>query len=439
MVDIPALTASLVDVQTSVPVFIGYTEKALKGFFKPWRISSMAEFQDCFGLAPTLRIAVDTEHVPDDSRQIRIPTPAIDFYASLMEWHTLYHHMLLYFSNGGETCYVVSVGSYDCAISKDDLIKGLNVTDKEIETTLVVVPEAVNLSRQDCAEIQKAVLVQCATLKNRFAILDVPMGFTDLGDPLLDDVKTFRDNLCVNDLSYGAAYYPWLETDVMTSISVETICWVKDIPDMQTANLVLSALKKHLNLIPPSAVVAGLYCRIDKTRGIWMAPANVELYQVRTIQRISDVQLEDMTTPIDGKAINAIRQFEGFGLGALVWGARTLDGNSLDWRYINHRRTSLFLEQTIKEAAKNLIFEPNVADTWVALKGMIQLFLTNFWEKGGLAGNSPDEAYSVHLGLGETMTPEDILMGILRVTVLVALSRPGEFVEMTFEQDMQRS
>ena len=51
----------------------------------------------------------------------------------------------------------------------------------------------------------------------------------------------------------------------------------------------------------------------------------------------------------------------------LVWGARTLDGNSLDWRYINVRRTMIMLEESIRLAAKAFVFEPNVANTWVTI------------------------------------------------------------------------
>ena len=60
-------------------------------------------------------------------------------------------------------------------------------------------------------------------------------------------------------------------------------------------------------------------------------------------------------------------------------------------------------------------------------------------EAGGLAGAVPEDAFSVHVGLGETMTPVDILEGIMRITVLVAISRPAEFIEITFQQQMQKS
>jgi phage tail sheath protein FI len=86
-----------------------------------------------------------------------------------------------------------------------------------------------------------------------------------------------------------------------------------------------------------------------------------------------------------------------------------------------------------------MVFEPNTADTWVTIKSMISNFLTGIWKRGGLAGAKPEDAFSVLVGLGVTMTQQDILDGILRVTVLIALSRPAEFIEITFEQKMQAS
>ena len=171
---------------------------------------------------------------------------------------------------------------------------------------------------------------------------------------------------------------------------------------------------------------------------MWKAPANVSLNSVVSpLVPISAVQQEDLNVTPQGKSINAIRTF--IGEGSLVWGGRTLDGNSLDWRYINVRRTMIMLEESIKLAAKAMVFEPNVANTWVTIKSMISNFLNGIWKRGGLAGAVPDDAFSVHVGLGETMTPEDILEGIMRVTVLVAISRPAEFIEITFQQQMQKS
>lgn len=53
---------------------------------------------------------------------------------------------------------------------------------------------------------------------------------------------------------------------------------------------------------------------------------------------------------MSGKSINVIRPFPG--IGTLVWGARTLDGNSQDWRYINVRRTTTTILKNYTEFLK---------------------------------------------------------------------------------------
>jgi phage tail sheath protein FI len=202
--------------------------------------------------------------------------------------------------------------------------------------------------------------------------------------------------------------------------------------------VIMQAIRNKLNLLPPSAAMAGVYTMVDNSRGVWKAPANVSLNAVISpAVDITHAQQEDLNVTTAGKSINAIRTF--IGEGTLVWGARTLDGNSLDWRYINVRRTMLMLEESIKLATKAYVFEPNVSTTWVTIRSMISNFLTNIWKRGGLAGATPDDAFGVFVGLGETMTPQDILDGMLKVTVLVALSRPAEFIEITFQQQMQKS
>jgi phage tail sheath protein FI len=205
-----------------------------------------------------------------------------------------------------------------------------------------------------------------------------------------------------------------------------------------TFNTIIAVLKKKLNLLPPAAAMAGVYTMVDSTRGVWKAPSNVSVAGViAPAVNITHEQQEDLNVTISGKSINAIRPF--IDEGTIVWGARTLDGNSLDWRYVNIRRTIIMIEESVKLAAKAYIFENNTANTWVSVKGMIDNFLTGIWKRGGLAGSSPSDAFEVHIGLGDTMTPEDILEGIMRITVLVALIRPAEFIEITFQQQMQKS
>ena len=104
------------------------------------------------------------------------------------------------------------------------------------------------------------------------------------------------------------------------------------------------------------------------------APANTSLVSVVSpTVLLNDAQQGNLNVPLNGKAINAIRSFLGRDI--LVWGARTMDGNSQDWRYVNVRRTMIMLEQSIRLAAQALVFEPNTARTWSILRTMIANFL----------------------------------------------------------------
>ena len=99
----------------------------------------------------------------------------------------------------------------------------------------------------------------------------------------------------------------------------------------------------------------------------------------------------------------------------------------------------IFLEQSIKAAARAFVFDPNDANTWTTIKSMIENFLTQQWKAGAIVGPTAAQAFSVSVGLGATMTADDINNGIMRITVLVAPSKPAEFIEITFQQQQQQA
>lgn len=202
---------------------------------------------------------------------------------------------------------------------------------------------------------------------------------------------------------------------------------------------IMTELRAQLSTLPPSAAMAGIYTMVDNSRGVWKAPANVSLSSVSnpTSNITSEQQASYNVDPMTGKSINIIRPFRG--IGTIVWGARTLDGNSQDWRYINVRRTLIMIEQSIKLAMRAYVFEPNTASTWITVQSMVSNFLTNMWKQGALAGAAPEQAFDVQIGLGTTMTPNDILDGKMLVTIRVAIARPAEFIILTFQQMQQQS
>lgn len=200
----------------------------------------------------------------------------------------------------------------------------------------------------------------------------------------------------------------------------------------------MAKLCTSVNLLPPSSAMAGVYTRIDNTIGVFQSPANTTIVSaVSPAVSLSDSQQGELNIPPNGLAVNAIRSFPNHGL--LVWGARTLAGNSDDWRYISVRRTTIMLEQSIKHAMQGYVFQSNDSITWAAVQSMIANFLQQQWIMGALQGAKPADAFSVAIGLGSTMTGQDILDGIMNVVVKVAVVRPAEFIVLTFRQQMATS
>ncbi len=202
---------------------------------------------------------------------------------------------------------------------------------------------------------------------------------------------------------------------------------------------IVKGINDKLAVLPPSGAVAGAYAFVDRTRGVWKAPANLSLSSVNgpTI-KIDAKQQEDMNVDVNaGKSINAIRPFSG--KGTLIWGARTLAGNDNEWRYISVRRFFNMVEESVKKSTYWAVFEPNDANTWIKLKAMIENYLIQKWRDGALQGVKPEHAFFVKVGLGETMTAQDILEGRMNVEIGMAVVRPAEFIVLKFSHKMMES
>lgn len=545
-----AFPNSAVAVETAVPVFIGYTETASFNsnslLHQPVRITSFAEYLERFGAGFKAKYTItkvpsdaDVTAITDQTQQDAakaVQTKAASLVENVIiannaKWYIevapdntlyLYNSVRMFYANGGANCYILSVGTYagksSLTVENADLL-GSDTTPnpfealkKENEPTLVVVPDAIALGAEAYNTVYTTVLQHCNDMQSRFAILDLKKQIsTDTTDAVVGE---FRDAIGVNNLNYGAAYYPWLKSALVQPNEVDldnldlgsvtltdflpepvaqkviakyatdtagpnadlataqaalaTAQAANNAADIATANVqindlqtqlanlkqsylqslkavsptysaVLEKVRTQLNELPPSGAMAGLYTAVDNSRGVWKAPANVSVNLVNAPSvNISNEGQQNLNVDVmAGKSINVIRAFPG--VGTLVWGGRTLDGNSQDWRYINVRRTLIMIEQSLKLAARAYVFEPNDANTWITVKSMFDNFLVNLWKQGALAGAAPEQAFDVQIGLGSTMTANDILDGKMLITVKVAIVRPAEFIVITFQQQMQQS
>ena len=223
IVEKDAFPNSVVEVATAVPAFIGHTQTAI--YDTPTRISSMAEFHNFFGNAPTPIFDIKpTAALPDPSQLSaagadsapalpRIPISSTQDLVQTNLAYCLYAAMQLFFQNGGGPCYVTSIGGYDDPFDANRMITAITGLEKEAEPTLLVIPETTRLSRADAKRVLQAMLAHCGDrMRDRFAILDISSGHLPQSSALGDPVATFRNDIGVNFLDFGAAYYPWLNS-----------------------------------------------------------------------------------------------------------------------------------------------------------------------------------------------------------------------------------
>ena len=464
--EIPKLPPSVAQVETAIPAFIGYTQKAIdldgKSLTnKATRILSLLEYETFFGgPQPETDIEITLTQTADSGGNVTSETIGVAINGNASR-HTMYYNLQAYFANGGGPCYIISIGGYKAAVGdalvKTDFDGGMAALEKEDEPTLIVFPEGQNMVDSDYFTLQNDSLNLCAKMQDRFAIIDVHstgIGLTNAN--VLTTVDLTLAGITSPNLKYGAVYFPNLRSVFPVKADETSVNIVHTVNGANstlngsqlagiasTNSTVYNKLKAALNqfgaVLPPSSFIAGVYAAVDNSRGVWKAPANVGLNGVKelTFKVINPIQDQLNVNTVSGKSVNAIRAFTGKGV--LVWGARTLAGNDNEWRYVSVRRFFNMVEESCKKASEPFVFEPNDANTWVKVQGMIENFLTNLWRQGALQGAKPEHAFYVAVGLGKTMTAVDILEGRLIVEIGLAVVRPAEFIVLKFSHKLAES
>ena len=366
-----------------------------------------------------------------------------------------------YFENGGGTCYVLNMAEGDFEFSVDMLASAIAAVP---DITLLVYCEYLKADRD--LEVYTALNGLLSINQGYFLLADSPDGATLTG----------------LELTQTAAYYPAFETNY----KAQSIFKNDDI-DLSATEVLLKGYAAYTTLselkavvevaIPPdpeyalykslviyvencinsvtsiylraSPAMAGLYAMTDRTRGVWKAPANIAVAGVKSLVEIKDTAAKaipaNMTpsklTDVHAAGVNAIRSFTSKGI--MVWGARTLKGTAQNsdknWIYVPVRRLFNSVERDVKAALGKAMFEPNHSATWETVRAAIDNYLYALWQEGALQGKKPEEAYFVQVGLGVTMTAQDLEEGNLIVEIGLAAVRPVEFVVLRFTQNIEQA
>ena len=283
----------------------------------------------------------------------------------------------------------------------DVLGKDLGPNQKTGLLALEDIDEVAILAAPGLADVavQAGLIDQCERLLYRFAVLD-PVSDTAGTPATMDQIQAQAANF---DTHYAAIYYP----------------------KVVIADPVTGANRA----VAPSGHMAGIYARVDDSRGVYKAPANEVISDIVGLHTFVSKGQQEILNPL---RINVLRDFRTTGRGLRVYGARCLTSDQ-DWIYINVRRLFIMIEDSLDIGTQWAVFEPNDSRLWQRLVDSVSIFLTGVWRDGALMGTKPEEAFFVNCDRS-TMSDDDILNGRLVMEIGIAPVRPAEFVILRIGQ-----
>ncbi|WP_119079973.1 phage tail sheath C-terminal domain-containing protein [Chitinophaga alhagiae] len=207
--EVPKFPPSIAAVETAIPAFIGYTEKAAKLapqdlYMTPLRIGSIADYELYFGGAPKPSVS-----------DIQLDLANQFVSAKISNQKFLYDALRLFYANGGGDCYIVSVGLHTETPDKARFQEGIQALEKYDEPTILLFPDAALLPLNGLYDVQKSALQQCDELKDRVGLFDLKQKDYNGAE--------FRDQIGINSLKYGMAYTPWIQVTLNKNVTYDDI------------------------------------------------------------------------------------------------------------------------------------------------------------------------------------------------------------------------
>ena len=240
-----------------------------------------------------------------------------------------------------------------------------------------------------------------ASNNNSFVVVQPPNGSA------VSDAVTYGSS--VGASAYAANYYPWI--------------YIAD---------PIGRGSGSLRLIGPSGAITGLMLSTDASRGVFKAPAGIGVSVLGAVAVEKAFTSSDLDTMnASSTPVNPIRQIPGAGLS--VMGARTLLQDGTANKYVNMRRSLNYIEKQLNNLTQFAIFENNNENLWAQLRTIINVFLNEYKNKGGLRGVTPAQAYFIKCD-AENNNATTIANGEVHIQVGVALQYPAEFIVIDLSQ-----
>lgn len=270
------------------------------------------------------------------------------------------------------------------------------------------VPEVVaQLGATDAQSVNNE-LISWAQANNGFVVADTDEALTGTAPNVtVSDAITYAGGF--TESSHAAVYYPNV--------------YITD---------PLGRSNASLRKIGPAGAVVGLYLSTDRASGPFKAPAGVgaQLRGVVAVERkFTSTELDSLNSA--SSPLNAIRTLPG--AGTVSMGARTLLQDGTANRYVNMRRSLIYIRRQLELLTEFALFENNDARLWSQIRTAVGVFLNDYRNQGGLRGATPADAYYVKCD-AENNSPSSIANGEVHIEIGVALQYPAEFVVINLSQ-----
>jgi phage tail sheath protein FI len=305
-----------------------------------------------------------------------------------------------WYGNTGSGAQSLQGGKADSpgTLQLSDYQAGLDALVPIQDVQLVCIPD--RLPDDQANAVQQAIVTHCASLGDRFAILDAKPGLAADATPG-SDLLTQRSS-CDSPGGYASFYYPRI--------------LISD-PNGRTASDTL--------VVPACGHLAGVYARVDAQRGVHKAPANEFINGAVGLETSS---IDSSTLGLlNLVGIDVTRILPGEAR-PIVWGARTTaPKGQTAWMYNSVRRLFIYVETSLKNGLRSWVFEPNGPGLWKKLDRTITEFLTRVWRSGALVGNKASDAFYVKID--EELNPPQVqALGQVIIEIGMAVVYPAEFV-----------
>lgn len=240
------------------------------------------------------------------------------------------------------------------------------------------------------------------------------------GDPtfILNSATKLEDELGIKVFPITSVYY----MDVTQEISPfeggyrGMVCT----PNVTIMNPITGVIEEQ----PPTVAVPAIFGKLVTKYGIQQAPAGVEAI-LPNVTGVSHEYTEREQGILNASNFNCIIPKKRYGV--VLWGNRLINSDQ-DRDYVSDLLLDDYIDNWIKADTETFVFKNADDIMYSEITARITAFLRELWSKGALAGETPNEAFSVRC---DKELNADAKKGEVYAEVGWAKKYPAEFIYTT--------